>query len=144
MFIVDVISLRFRYYLSVVTGLKFTLRLYVTKLIGMSRCVGLECFCSSTGRNVYEFSSASIYWKVWKETLLDLSAKYLLGVTGFILASHVRLVSDIYRAHAYLCRCDSTVFCFRKLKSRRLIFLINFRSNLTINNVSRAKKMRSE
>ena len=46
---------------------------------------------------------------------------------------HVRLVCDIYCTHAYLYRYDSTVFCYRKLKSRRLNFLINCRSNLIIN-----------
>ena len=56
----------------------------------------------------------------------------------------VRLVCDIYCGHAYLCRCDSALFCFRKLNSRRLIFLIHCRSNLTINIVRRAKKMRNK
>ena len=53
---------------------------------------------------------------------------------------HVCLLCDICCVHAYLCRCDSTLLCFRKLKSRRLIFLINCRSNLTMNIVNRAKK----
>ena len=57
---------------------------------------------------------------------------------------HVRLVCDIYYAHAYLCRYDFTLFCFRKLKLRRLIFLINCRSNLTINIVKRGKKMKNK
>ena len=61
-----------------------------------------------------------------------------------IIFTHVRLVCDIYCAHAYLCRCDSTLFCFRKLKLRQLIFLINCRSNLTINIVKRGKKMKNE
>ena len=58
--------------------------------------------------------------------------------------SHVRLVWDIYCAHAYLCHCDSTLLCFQKLKLRRLIFLINCRSDLTINIVNRAKNMKNE
>ena len=57
---------------------------------------------------------------------------------------HVRLVCDIYCAHEYLCRCDSTLFCFRKLTSRQLIFLINCRSNLRINIVRRVKSMRND
>ena len=57
---------------------------------------------------------------------------------------HVHLVCDIYCAHAYLCRCDSTPFCFWKLKLRRLIFRVNCRSNLTINIVNQAKKMKNE
>ena len=69
---------------------------------------------------------------------------YLVVFSCINLPPHVHLVCDIYCAHAYLCRCDSKVFRLRKLKSKRLIFLINFRSNLTINIVSRAKKMRKE
>ena len=53
---------------------------------------------------------------------------------------HVHLVCDIYCAHAYLCRCDSTLFCFRKLRPKRLIFLSNCWSNLTISIVNRGKK----
>ena len=67
------------------------------------------------------------------------------GIWGFTL--HVRLVWDIYCAHAYLCRYDSTLFCFRKLRPTRLSFLINCLSNLTINIVNRTdkkKKMKSE
>ena len=60
-FIVDVLYLRVRYSLSVVTGYKFTLFLHATNLISMPRCDGLECFCSSTGMNVCKFSSISIY-----------------------------------------------------------------------------------
>ena len=59
-------------------------------------------------------------------------------------SDHVRLVCNIYCAHAYLCCCDSTVFCLRKLKSRRSIFLINCQSNLTINIARREKKRRNE
>ena len=55
------------------------------------------------------------------------------------LLSHARLVCDIYCAHA--CRCYSTLFCFQKLKPKRLIFLINCRSNLKMSIVNRAKKM---
>ena len=62
----------------------------------------------------------------------------------WLVLVHVRLVCNIYCAHARLCFCDSTIFCFRKLKSRRLIFLINCGSNLTINIVSRGKEMRKE
>ena len=50
----------------------------------------------------------------------------------------------IYCAHAYLCRCDSTLFCFWKLKLRRLIFRVNCRSNLTINIVNQENKMKNE
>ena len=57
---------------------------------------------------------------------------------------HVRLVWEIYCAHAYLCHYNSTLFCFWKLKLRRLIFLINCRSNLTINIVNWAKKTKHE
>ena len=39
---------------------KTGLALYATKLIDMSRCVDLECFCSSAGIIVYELSSACI------------------------------------------------------------------------------------
>ena len=62
----------------------------------------------------------------------------------FTFLRHVRLVCDICCAHGYLYRCASRLFCFRKLKSRWLIFLINCQSNLTINIVSRAKKMRNK
>ena len=55
-----------------------------------------------------------------------------------------RLVWDIYCAHAYLCHCDSTLFSFQRLKPRRLIFLINCWSNLNMNIVNRAKKMKNE
>ena len=54
------------------------------------------------------------------------------------LLSHVRLVCDIYCAHA--CRCYSTLFCFWKLKPKRLIFLINCRSNFKMSIVNRSKK----
>ena len=61
-----------------------------------------------------------------------------------LVISHVRLVCDIYCAHAYLCRYHSALFCFRKMKLRGLIFLINCGSNLTINIVKRGKKMKSK
>ena len=57
---------------------------------------------------------------------------------------NIRLVCHIYCVHAYLRRCDSTLSCFRKLKPKRLIFLSNCRSNLTISIVNRAKKMKNE
>ena len=69
------------------------------------------------------------------------NSKYLKSILG---TEHVRLVCDIYFAYAYLCRCNSTVFCFWELKSRQLIFLINWRFKLTRNYVSWAKKMRNE
>ena len=56
------------------------------------------------------------------------------------LLEHVRLVWDIYYAHAYLCHYDSALFCFQKLELRQFIFLINCRSNLTINIVKWGKK----
>ena len=69
------------------------------------------------------------------------------------------MICDIYCGYAYSSRCDFTVFCFRKLKafivkldgqlirkseSSYSFLLINCPSNLTINVVSRAKKMRNE
>ena len=42
-----------------------------------------------------------------------------------IINKHVCLICDICCAHAYLCRCNSTVFSLPKLKTRRLIFLTN-------------------
>ena len=57
------------------------------------------------------------------------------------LLSHVRLVCDIHCAH--VCRCYSTIFCFL-LKPKRLIFLINCRSNLKMSIVNRAKKMKKK
>ena len=66
---------------------------------------------------------------------LQLKACYILPYT-----IHVRLVCDIYFAHAYLCRCNSKLFCFRKLKPRRLIFLFNCWSNLTMDIVNEQQK----
>ena len=60
------------------------------------------------------------------------------------LVLQVRLVCDIYCVHAYLCHYDSALFCFRKLNLRRLIFLINCLSSLTINIVKRGEKMKKE
>ena len=60
------------------------------------------------------------------------------------LLEHVRLVWDIYYAHAYLCHYDSALFCFQKLELRQFIFLINCRSNLTINIVKWGKKMKNK
>ena len=56
-----------KYYLGELMSGHFTevvfktgLAVYATKLIDMSRCVDLECFCSSAGIIVYELSSACI------------------------------------------------------------------------------------
>ena len=76
------------------------------------------------------FMSISFYQGV-------MSISFYQGLTR--MRAHVHLVCDIYCAHAYFCGCDSTLFCFQKLKSRRLIFLINL-SVFTKNFVSRAKK----
>ena len=60
------------------------------------------------------------------------------------LSYHVPLICDIYCAHAHLSLRDFTVFGFRKLRAKRLIFLMNCRSNLTVNNRNRAKKIRNK
>ena len=58
------------------------------------------------------------------------------------MRAHVHLVCDIYCAYAYFCGCDSTIFCFRKLKSRRLIFLINL--SVQFNNKHRKPSKKDE
>ena len=78
--------------------------------------------------------------KPWEMPVTD----FILVVDLLVYQANVRLVCNICCAHAYLCRCDSTAFCFRKLKSKRLTFQINCRTNLTVNIVSRAKKRRKE
>ena len=82
---------------------------------------------------IFEMSNIRRYWTIiWR----------YLTIETFTM--HDRLACDIYCAHACLRRYDSTLFYFEKLKPRRLIFLINCRSNLTINIVNRAKKMKNE
>ena len=81
----------------------------------------------------------------WSVILRKLPISENLDKIGWTFAwfcySQYTPLCDIYCAHAYLCRCHSSLFCFRKLKPRRFIFLINCRSNLTINIVG---KMRNE
>ena len=71
--------------------------------------------------------------------------KTSLTINKFFVSPYlaVHLICGIYCSHGYSCRYDSIIFCFRKLKVRRLIFLINYWSNLKINIVSRTKKTRN-
>ena len=75
---------------------------------------------------------------LWADWLLLRSLPLIFALSNsVILFTSVWYATSIARMR--IC-CDSTLFCFRKLKLRRLIFLINCWSNLTINIVNQAKK----
>ena len=101
--------------------------------------------CNLTWKELLAYST-SIRFTVKSQTVKSKKTPwiYLLYWARAPVLAHAHLVCDIYCVHTYLCHCGSTQFCFQKLKSRRLIFLINCWSNLTINMVRRMKKMRNE
>ena len=84
------------------------------------------------------------YWSKFHVNIITgsevMSISFYKGFTR--MRAHVHLVCDIYCAYAYFCGCDSTIFCFRKLKSRRLIFLINL--SVQFNNKHRKPSKKDE
>ena len=110
-------------------------------MLSLCTCVFLNLLIQNTG---HYFVLYVIFYDFRQHSLSHAEGIHRKFFISWSILYHVHLACNIYCTHVYLYRCDSTVFSFLKLKSRRLNFLINCRSNLSINIVSRAKKMRKE